>query len=180
MAASNLAPAESGDATECQKARLDARHQHLLGDPQLHMTDKDKLRRAHPMSRAARSGRATRADRLRAQVRFATHRQPGQDDAAINGDAYCIQTAEWFEGKVPPEWMKDIRALQVEHKGWGIMDRNGTPVESLTGISMNSFHNWASEIPRQVDSTYRSGATFIGRGRNARAIQESLIDWADA
>ena len=112
-----------------------------------------------------------RASSVYKEVEFALACQPGEEAPAINDDGPWIITDTFFEGKVPPTWLRQIRSsLNYEHR----CD------EGIVGgrvVSMISFLSWVARKVRAVDDQYVPGDIFIGRGKNARAIYHSLSAW---
>ena len=118
---------------------------------------------------------------VRADVRFALSCQPGEEFAAIDGDAYMIYKISYFTRTVPPAWVDKIQSdlVRKHHADW-IRDRNPYDPDSMiiTGVSSLEFHYWVTRLVEDVDPTFESGDKYIGRGFTARALLESLSKWA--
>ena len=81
---------------------------------------------------------------------------------------------------LPERWHRNgwiSTELYCEHTG-SMTDAEGNAVQSLTGVGMEDFHYQVARMVAKVDPTFRDGAVFIGRGRNARAIAVALNEWA--
>ena len=129
---------------------------------------------------------------VRAGVKFALTKQPGEEHAAIDGDGKTIYKMSFFEGKVPAEWLHVIhKVLMDDHdvgdSGWA-HDGYDTIVK---GVYALDFHVWVRGLVKAVDPTYSddSGKYSGGGFRDstprrhgscvlqARAIRDGLAKW---
>ena len=116
---------------------------------------------------------------VRAGVKFALTKQPGEEHAAIDGDGKTIYKMSFFEGKVPAEWLHVIhKVLMDDHdvgdSGWA-HDGYDTIVK---GVYALDFHVWVRGLVKAVDPTYSDDSgKYSGRGFQARAIRDGLAEW---
>ena len=113
---------------------------------------------------------------LRAEVAYALTRQPGEDGPAIDGDGHGIVSVDWLKKRVPPQWHEAIAGLEQDFADMGV-ELFG---DKTKGISTLRFHDWVALRVCRADESFDPGAHYIGRGRNAQAIQQSLHEWAIA
>ena len=113
---------------------------------------------------------------LRAEVAFALTCQPGESGPAIDGDGHGIMSLEFLEKRVPVSWHESIANLKEDFADMGI-ELFG---DETKGVSSLRFHQWIALRVGQADTNFKSGAHYIGRGRNAQAIQSSLAKWVHA
>ena len=96
--------------------------------------------------------------------------QPGQNDCALNGDGHSIYKLSFYIPKIHLEWIDDVATSLFEyHEGM----QHGTPGK---GIDSLHFHHWVANQIKSVDNTF-SYDVKMGRGSQARAIQEAVLDW---
>ena len=52
----------------------------------------------------------TPLESVRADVKFALTKQPGEEHAALDGDGHTIYKLSFFARSVPPAWLDEIAA----------------------------------------------------------------------
>ena len=116
------------------------------------------------------------AEDLRAQVQIALTCQPGEQSAALNGEAHSVRPLAHFARKVPPSWLDEmLRAdLYREHAS---MEADTAPCK---GILSSHFHSWVASLVSAVDPSYEPAADHSSRSLKARAIFNSLAVWVAA
>ena len=123
----------------------------------------------------------TSIEALRADVKFALTKQPGESCAAIDGDAYTVVPLSFFARKVPPLWLDEIHEnLLREHTVDTGYDKEGKPTNVLKGVATLEFHQWVHyKVVKTVDPNFHI-PYYHGRGRTARSILEALAKWVEA
>ncbi len=112
---------------------------------------------------------------MRRNVVFALTKQPNKSCAALTGDGHSVVSPSWFEGKVSPTWLPDIKNDLVQ-EFFDLEDNNGNPVASARGVSLIDFVNWIGGRVQECDPNF-SWEDKIGRGARAHSIQSALFDW---
>ena len=108
---------------------------------------------------------------LRDEVRFALAVQPGMECPAIDGDGHGIVPLAFYEGRVPKRWLsEDVFRNPRCYEACGF---DGGDVH---GVASLNVHNWVANRVAAADPTYECPG-FYGRGKQARAILESLHVW---
>lgn len=123
---------------------------------------------------------------VRADVKFALTKQPGEPHAAIDGDGHALYKLSFFERSVPPAWLDEIAAtLCREHVPRYVHDEGGSSVNEggsvVKGVDSLEFHKWvARHVVKKVDHTFRYNGLLAGRGFQAQAIHKALASWVSA
>ena len=115
-------------------------------------------------------------------------RKPGEEGPAIDGNGHTIWKLSFFARKVPHAWVDEIvDKLLTEHDidqhglSWVVCDLDGKRVQVVKGVYALSFHYWVVDKVVKVDPKFHSGAEkYIGRGKQAQAIEKALIKWVKA
>ena len=117
----------------------------------------------------------TSLESVRADVKFALTKQPGEEHAAIDGDGHTIYKLSFFARNVPSAWLDEIATTLYHEHELGGYDEGGPNV--VKGVYALEFHQWVAYHVKKVDPTFRFDAGYIGRGRQAQAIHEALSNW---
>jgi len=134
-------------------------------------------------------GEITPLEAVRAEVKFALETQPGEEGPAIDGDGHTILKLSFFARKVPPAWLDEIADklftgawVHLGRDGQSWVDEDGKRVQVVKGVYALSFHYWvADKVVMKVDPKFHSYAgSYIGRGKQAQAIEKALIEWVKA
>ena len=121
----------------------------------------------------------TPLESVRADVKFALTKQPGEEHAALDGDGHTIYKFSFFARSVPSAWLDEIATTLYHEHELGGYDEGGPNV--VKGVYALEFHQWVVyHIVKKVDPTFRFHDGFIGRGRQAQAIHEALANWVSA
>lgn len=122
------------------------------------------------------SKKSKMAEEVRAQVKVALTCQPGEQSAALNGEAHSVRPLAHFARKVPPPWLDEmLRAdLYREHAS---VEADTAPCKGILSLH---FHAWVASLVSAVDPLYEPAADHASRSLKARAIFQSLAEWVAA
>ena len=84
----------------------------------------------------------TSLESVRAEVKFALTKQPGEEHAAIDGDGHTIYKLAFFARSVPPAWLDEIAAKLYHEHELGAYDEGGPSV--VKGVYALEFHKWVA------------------------------------
>ena len=110
-------------------------------------------------------------EHLREEVSYAIETQPGMTYSAIDGDGHAIVPPAFYKGRVPERWLSSPSFPKPS--SYELCGFNGEDVE---GIASLDVHHWVADQVARADPSFRCPG-FIGRGKQAQAILDSLDEW---
>ena len=118
---------------------------------------------------------------LRSELKFALMCQPGKDSAALDGDGDHVVPIAFFNGRVPREWLHEIRTEL--HRNQLVKSSKQPGERWAMGVNLCEFHRWVANKVQRIDQDFTPpdnvvGWGFLSEGLTASKIQCALSQWA--